>query len=244
MPRAMMSFVPPGANGTMRRSGLAGKLCAWPAPANPVMTSTTASCAILRIVTPRPSISARSDSRIPGGSALQLEPPPRRVSRLVGDQLHGRDGNGVAGLLDVYQLGGRIPVALRFAGDLHAGNPLEPWADPDEVPRLVQQLGEKPGIGVLLAVLQVHALHQRVEAAPGVQRSQHALQEHRQVVRVREPAKYVRDDAELPQLHRRVIPQPLAVEIGDPAAVERCRLLPPLVGPAILDGDPDCPCLA
>jgi hypothetical protein len=52
---------------------------------------------------------------------LQLESSRGRSPRHVLHYFQGRDRDVAANLLNFYQLGGRVPVALRLAGDFCAG---------------------------------------------------------------------------------------------------------------------------
>src|SRR5581483_2437471 len=166
---------------------------------------------------------------------LQFETPAGRVARFVLQQLHARNGDLAANLLDGDQLGGGVPVALRFAADLHASGSLEPGADFVVAAGRVDQLGQIRGFRIIFAVFQMHALHERVEDAAGLEQAQRPFDEARQVVGIGEAAEHVRNDLEFSQLLGRVLPQTLAGEIAYAVVAEaRCPPMP-FVRPAVLD---------
>src|ERR1043166_9989796 len=83
---------------------------------------------------------------------LQLESPDGWVSRFILQYFHAWHRDVAANLFDVYQLGGRVPVALRLAGDLHAGDPLQPRAHFRVASDCIYQLGQIRSVGVVLAI--------------------------------------------------------------------------------------------
>src|SRR5687768_12841728 len=85
----------------------------------------------------------------------------------------------------------------------------------------------------------MHALHQSVENAAGLQQAHHLLQEVEQVLGIGEATVHVANDLEFSKLLGRILPQTLAGEIPYTVITETRGLLLPLVRPAVLDGNRD-----
>ena len=84
---------------------------------------------------------------------LQLKASTGRISRLVLQSFHARDGNIAANLPKIDQLTGRVPVVFRLTDDPRAGGLLQPGANFHAAPACIHKLGLITFGGVVLASL-------------------------------------------------------------------------------------------